>query len=457
MKLRILHTNDIHSRFENYGKIVTKIREMKNDDTIILDAGDFNDFMRIELEGTCGKAGVELLDAAGCSALAVGNNETFKGIDMLSDMAYAGSVSFLSCNLYKSDLSPILGLKPSIIIEKGGARVLIIGTSPLLGVFYEMMGMTTIDYKEAIKRELNENRGNYNISILLSHLGITEDRDIAGTMEGIDIIIDGHSHILMDEPEIIKNTIINQSGLYGEYLGVLDIEYDGGIRSYSGKNIKVEDLPCDIVIMDLINKNKEIAIDNLSEPLYYINRDLWHDIVEENPITNLLADGLRDVLGCDIGLINSGVLNGGIRRGPVSKKKLLEVCPSPLNPTSFEIQGKFLRQALESSMYTDFCMQDGKGSGFRGKYLGRLHVSGAVIEHDRRRIQKVLICGNELEEEKWYSVASSDYLERGTGYESLLNNCNVRYNEEYLRDTLKDYLTKESFIDNAFCDRWIKI
>lgn len=457
LKFRILHTNDIHSRFENYAKIVSKIKEIKNDNTIILDAGDFNDFMRIEIEGTNGKAGVELLDAAGCSALAVGNNETFKGIDMLSGMACAGSVSFLSCNLYKSDFSPITGLKKSIIMEKGGIRFLIIGTSPLLGIFYELMGMTTVDYKEAIGRELDENRGNYDISILLSHLGLKEDEDIADTMDGIDIIIDGHSHVLMAEPEMIKNTIIHQSGLYGEHLGLLDIEYDGEIKSFKGSNIKVEDTLCDSAIMDLIGKSKETAIDNLGKPLYFIDRDLWHDVVEENPMTNLLADSLKDVLGCDIGLINSGVLNGGIRKGPVSKKKLLEVCPSPLNPTSFEIQGKFLRRAFEESIYADFCMKDGKGSGFRGKYLGRLHVSGAVIEHDGRRIKRILIGGRELDDEKCYSIASSDYLQRGTGHESLANNNNVKYNEEFLRDTLNDYLRKQDFIDNAFCDRWVKV
>jgi 5'-nucleotidase len=41
------------------------------------------------------------------------------------------------------------------------------------------------------------------------------------------------------------------------------------------------------------------------------NTDLWHDVVEENPITNLLADELVDVFKTDIGIINSGLINGG--------------------------------------------------------------------------------------------------------------------------------------------------
>jgi len=204
-----------------------------------------------------------------------------------------------------------------------------------------------------------------------------------------------------------------------------------------------------------LSVNKEKAINKLSIPLYEINVDLWHDVVEENPITNLLADALVDVLKCDIGIINSGVLNGGIKKGGVSVKKLIEICPSPLNPTCFEIQGKYIKEALQNSLDSDYCYVDGKGPGFRGKYLGKLHVSNALIEHDGRKIRKIFINGEELQEEKWYSAASSDYLQRGTGYTSLKNNKNEHYNSEYLRDTLREYISKKEFVEKAFVDRWI--
>jgi hypothetical protein len=58
-------------------------------------------------------------------------------------------------------------------------------------------------------------------------------------------------------------------------------------------------------------------------------------------------------------------------------------------------------------------------------------------------------------DEKWYTVATSDYLQRGTGYTSLKNNKNERYNQEYLRDTLREYIAKKDFVERAFSDRWI--
>lgn len=458
MNIRILHTNDVHSRFENFAMIVSKIRELKDENTLILDAGDFNDFMRLELQGTCGIAGCSLLNIAGYDAIAVGNNEGFEGVEILEIMTASGLVPFVSCNLYKSDLSAIKGLNRSIIVEKAGLKFLIIGTSPRYNEFFSLLGMHASDHIEGIKDELEKNIGKYDISILLSHSGMREDTELAENVGGIDVIIGGHSHILMDEAEKVKETIIHQSGSYGEHLGVLDIEVeDGKILDFKGSNIKVDALPMNKEISGELIRQKHIAVEALSKPLYEVDRDIWHDVVEENPITNLLADALAEVIPCDLSIINSGIISGGIRKGAVSNKKLLEISPSPLNPTYMEIKGKYIREALELSLQADVCLQDGKGSGFRGRYLGKLHVSKAAIEHDGRNILRVRLNNGELEDEKIYRVSTSDYLQRGTGYPSLANNQNERYNPEYTRDVLREYLNKREFIEKCFMDRWKRL
>jgi 2',3'-cyclic-nucleotide 2'-phosphodiesterase (5'-nucleotidase family) len=284
-----------------------------------------------------------------------------------------------------------------------------------------------------------------------------EDTEIAETLDGIDIIINGHSHILMDQAVKVKNTIIHMAGCYGEYLGRLEFEFDRLIKSYKAENINVNDAKMDDEIVSCIKRNKEIAISKLSEPLYDIENDLWHDIVEESPIINLLADSLKDKLKCELSIINSGILNGGIRKGAVSRKKLLEICPSPLNPTYMEVQGRQIKKALEQSLNNEYCLLDGKGAGFRGKYLGKLHLSGGYVVHNGKNIISIVVGNNELEEDRWYTVATSDYLQRGTGYSSLSDNKNVKYNPEYLRHTLEEYLQKSQIVNCAFKDRWIKI
>lgn len=456
MNIRILHTNDIHSRFENFASIVSKIKELRNDNTLVLDAGDFNDFMRLELQGTSGIAGCSLLRTAGYDAIAVGNNEGFAGLEALETMSSSGIIPFLSCNLYRSDMSLIKGLKRSIIINRGGLKFLIVGTTPQLNEFFTLNNMYASNAIDEIKRELELNMGKYDICILLSHSGMMLDQEFAEVFKEIDIIIGGHSHILMDKAQEVSGTIIHQSGNYGEHLGVLDVEIeDAKIIGFNGENIKVEGLTKAKEIITELSVQKEIAISVLSQPLYEIDRDLWHDVVEENPMTNLLADALADVIHCDLSLINSGILNGGIRRGHISNKKLLEISPSPLNPTYIEIKGKHIKEALRLSLQSEICMQDGKGPGHRGKYLGRLHISKAVIEHNGKDILAVRLKNGILEDEKIYKVATSDYLQRGTGYQSLADNSNIKYNPEYTRDVLREYLNKKEFIEQCFVDRWV--
>lgn len=456
MKLKILHTNDIHSSYENFSRIVSKIEELRDENTLLLDAGDFADFKRIELQGTKGEAALELLKYAGYDAISIGNNETFNGIDTLINMGVKSVVPFLSCNLYDIGLKDIRGVKRSIIVNKNGVRILIIGASPSLGAFNGLLGFQLKDAAEAVREEISLHKGQYDLCIFLSHLGMDEDKSMAEAVEGIDVIIGGHSHILMDKPEIINNKIIHTSGSFGENLGLLKIEIENGkVRLLEAENINTGECePCEKA-MCILKENKEKAVENLGKPLYYIDMDLWHDVVEENPITNLLADALADVYNCDLSIINSGVVNGGIRKGAVSNKKLLEICPSPLNPSCFEIQGKYLKEALQNSLDSDFCYMDGRGPGFRGKYLGRLHVSKVLIEHNGRKIINIFIKGEKLEEDKWYTVASSDYLQRGTGYSSLKNNRNEKYKIEYLRDVLREYISKKEVVEKAVNDRWI--
>ena len=145
MRITILHTNDIHSNFENFSKIVNQISEWKDSNTLVLDAGDFADFKRIELLGTDGLAAMELLDSTGYDALAVGNNEIFQGVDVLKYMAANAKIPLLSCNLRCLGDLGIEEVKRSIIINKNGVRILIIGASPDLGPFNELLGFTLID------------------------------------------------------------------------------------------------------------------------------------------------------------------------------------------------------------------------------------------------------------------------------------------------------------------------
>lgn len=185
--------------------------------------------MRLELQGTMGRAGSELLSIAKYYAIAIGNNEGFAGVKVVESLATTGCTQFLSCNLYKlvdnsstssiETLIPLEGVKRNIILEKVRVRFLIIGTSPYgeYNEFYNLCGLHSTDAINEVKKELEENKNKYDISILLSHCGMREDTEIANSVDGIDIIINGHSHILMDKAIKVNNSIIHMSGCFGEH------------------------------------------------------------------------------------------------------------------------------------------------------------------------------------------------------------------------------------------------
>ncbi|WP_240628437.1 metallophosphoesterase [Bacillus salacetis] len=118
MKLRIMHTNDLHSHFGQFSRAVTLIKKYKDEHTLLVDGGDFADFKSIELQGTRGAAAIELLEYAGYDAITIGNNETFNGVDTLQYMAEISRVPFISNNLQRKGKVPVKGVMPSIIIQK---------------------------------------------------------------------------------------------------------------------------------------------------------------------------------------------------------------------------------------------------------------------------------------------------------------------------------------------------
>ena len=455
MKLSIIHTNDIHSHFNNFAKATSLIRDYADENTLVLDGGDFADFKSIELQGTRGIGAVKMLESTGYDAITIGNNELFNGNETLEHMAVQSTVPFISCNLLKANGESFKGVCSSKIIIKNDLRILITGASPDLQEFNELMGFQILGYVETIRAEIKKQHGNYDICIVLNHVGTQADIELAEAIDEIDLILSAHDHVLYEEAKIVNHTILNSAGMYGEHIGIIDVDVSNeGIKLLASSTISTSKAIEDDKIQNILEVSREEAIANLSKPLYSVSEPLWHDVLEENPMTNLIADGLKDRFDCDLGLINSGIANGGLV-DYVSNKKLIEICPSPLNPTYFEVQGKNLYAALESSLNSSVCMADGKGPGFRGKYVGRLHVSGAKIKHHHHKIEMITINDEVFDPERWYRVASSDYLLRGSGYPDLANNRNFQYQPDEIKDVIREYARKEAFVTNAFMKRWM--
>lgn len=457
--------NDIHSRFEELARIASAIEELRDQNTLLLDAGDNADFARLETEGTNGKISSAILDNMRFTARAFGNNEGFAGIQNTKSLARTSRTPVITCNMYDLKGKKLDSLKDAIDFKVDGIRILMIGVTASVNVFYHLFGIHVKDPEEEIRRVLAENKdAAHDLVIVLSHLGLNADKKLASANPDIDIIVGGHSHTILREPLKEDHTIVCQAGYFGEYLGELVIEYDRPrkrIAGFKGRLIASKKYPPHPKIMKLISDYTKQADKNLSIKLFSIKTPLRHSLTEENPIGNLLADALKDMMKTEIGLINSGVLNGGVKKGIVTKKILHALCPSPLNPTYIEVKGVDIYDALKESLSRKHQLSDGRGAGFRGKHLGNIQISAnvRVMLHENAKnepeIRSVAVDGKALDFERWYTVATSDYLQRGTGYHALAHNRNEKYRVEFLRDLLEACLTNRSFVESAFTRRFI--
>ncbi|NCB32978.1 MAG: bifunctional metallophosphatase/5'-nucleotidase [Erysipelotrichia bacterium] len=462
MKQAVLwHTNDVHSSFDQFLGISSLLKRYRNPDSdLCLDAGDFCDYSSAMINGTDGTGGIHLLKSAGYDAMAVGNNEFFAHISALRKMACQG-FPMLSCNLTDLNGFSIEGLESFVLIKRNGIRYLVIGVSPYWGdadedtAFTDMAGIRLISPYEAIRDILNQQKGRYDVSILLSHAGWhtdderNSDRRIAMTVEGLDIILGGHSHVLMDSAERVGRTWIHQSGSHAEYLGKVTLRFDQNNRlaDVQAENISNSASP-DSDLMKVLNMETKRGTERLKRPLYQLDHTLHFDAEQECAAVNAVADALHLEYGGNLSLINNGILSGDIDR-KVSQMSLLEAEPSPLNPTVLQWYGRQIIDAIQASFQIDVIRKcDHRWNGFRGNILGPLAVSWNTTVH--RSPFSITIDGNPVDPNALYTVVTDDFLQRGSGYEMLgVSKGIVKFHDEYIRDLLKRTLNNPDLIIRA--------
>ena len=253
VKITILHTNDMHSRvepFPNDGRrnsglggmarrasLIKKIREQESN-VLLLDAGDI-------VQGTPyfnffgGEVELKLMSQMGYDAATLGNHDFDNGIEGLEKMLPFAKFPYLIANY---DFSAETGLKNTFqgykIFEKQGIKIGVFG----LGI--ELKGLVLDKHFGAVKyidpvgiaKEMVQTlkAQKCDLIVCLSHLGYKYENEpkvsdvvLAQKVEGIDLIIGGHTHTFLDKPEKIihpngHSTIINQVGWAGIRLGRVD-------------------------------------------------------------------------------------------------------------------------------------------------------------------------------------------------------------------------------------------
>jgi 5'-nucleotidase len=466
--LTLLHTNDLHSHFEETSRIAGYVGRARNrldhDKLLVLDCGDFLDRARLETEGSQGAVNRAVLEHIGFDAVMLGNNEglsyTLEQLDVLfRDM----QIPIVCANMVLSETGRTpCWMVPRLKLVRAGIRIGIIGVTVPFNDYYKLLGWDARDPIDVLKDEAGRLRPEVDVLIVLSHLGIRQDERIAATIDGIDIILGGHTHHLLEVPLIIGNTAICAAGKFGNHIGHLELTFDRDkkLLKVTGRSLATDDYPRQPEMDNLVEAYREQAkllmnreVADLAEPL-----DCRND--KESPLPTLLAIAVRRITGAEIGLVNSGQFLQGLSSGKVTEMTVHTICPSPINPCLIKLRGAFILRSLEESLLSDFQELEIRGFGFRGRVLGMLCLDGLEVKADLsqapyHRVKEVRVNGELLDETRIYSVGTLDMFTFGVGYVGLKEGQDIRYFlPEFIRNALSHALNEEQWIKESRFPRW---
>jgi len=173
-----------------------------------------------------GEVMVEAMNLMDYDAMALGRMDFALGLPILQERAKDASFPFLAANIVTLAGEPLF--EAFTIFERDGVRVGILGLSEsevvrIAGIEDQAKAL---DFIDAAARYVPELRPQVDLLVVLSHVGLDEDKALAAAVPGIDIIIGGNTRKLMQVPERVGNTLVVQQGYRGEWMGKLDAAFD---------------------------------------------------------------------------------------------------------------------------------------------------------------------------------------------------------------------------------------
>ena len=460
-KIYFYYTNDLHSNFEQWPRVAGFLKDAKSRRTAagescwIADIGDHVDRVDPIAEAFMGKANVRLMNEAGYDLATIGNNE---GITLAHDDLFHlyddADFQLVCANLHRLDKENPDWLKPAVKIESvNGVKIGVIGLTAPFNAFYELLGWHISPQYAALEEYITQLKQSADIIILLSHLGLNEDQEIARRFKDIDVIIGGHTHHLLRTGEQINNAIITAAGKHGAFIGEVILTWDHETKNLVKKEAYTTDithLAKDLQTEQTLKEMQEEADKVLSQTVVHLRETIEVKWFKQTEIMERLTDAVKNWTEADCAMLNSGLLLDQLPAGNITYLDIHRICPHPINPVIVELNGDELLEVIRASFTKDFMELKLKGFGFRGEVLGRMVFSGLDVETDfhengEEYVKNVQFTdGTLLDPERSYFVATADTFTFGRLLPEVAKSEVKRYFlPEFLRDLLADTLRQE--------------
>jgi len=419
-RITILHTNDLHSHFENWPRIrryltATRAQAQAVGDTVYtFDLGDNVDRAHPVSEATNGQKNVQLMNQIGYDGVTIGNNEGVgfmrRQLDHLYD--YANFPVILG-NIRTADThqEPAWAIDHELLTTAAGTRVLVLGLTAPYQLTYPLAGWQPITATKALTALLAKYRQQADVCVLLSHLGITVDRQIAKRYPQVDVIIGSHTHHLLRHGEQDNHSLLAAAGKYGQYVGRITLDLDDQHHIVKGTAGVVETATLPVQDADA----SEIAdLEELGQSILAEQRVANLPVTMEADFTGhpqLVREGLHAIAeyaGTQAAVLNAGLFLHDLPRGVVDQNQLHQLLPHSMHVMTVTLDGYNLWRLVQEFEAMRLFLRHfpQKGMGFRGKVFGELNYLGIAYD---ARTRAVTWRGEPLSPLKTYKIAVVDH------------------------------------------------
>ncbi|MDT8862201.1 bifunctional metallophosphatase/5'-nucleotidase [Alkalihalobacillus sp. MEB130] len=432
-QLRLCHSFPLYKKlggFAYLAEAVNRIRQ-ENDHVLLLEAGDV--FCDSEIANiTKGSFYIKLMNQLGYDAMTPGNHDVDYGIEVLKQRANEANFPMLAANLLEEETeAPLLG-NPYMVKEINGFKI------GIYGLTYHLTPETTSKKNtsgakytfslETIQSDINrlKNRG-VNCVIILSHLGSDLDRKMAENIEGIDVIVGGHSHEPIPK-EIRNGVIISQSTPYYTGLGVLRLQFNrSSLVGAEGSIIPIipENFQPNVNIQRMINEMRFEHKDRLEQDVGSITSPMIRNYKRESPAETFFGNILRTKTTSDISILPGIGFGVTIPPGPITLEQLTNLLPHRSSIYTVQLKGRDIVAALEQSILNQIHPDVEERVG------GLIQVTGLAFVYQyssklKNLVLNVRVNNQPIALDQFYKVVLNQLMfEGGHKYSSLKKGQNV--------------------------------
>jgi 5'-nucleotidase/UDP-sugar diphosphatase len=421
-KLTILHSNDMHGDFlaeaqGAEGKLIgglallsgyiKRVRQ-EEENVLYVISGDMVQGSVIDAEYK-GVSTIEIMNFLAPDVVTLGNHELDYGLAHLLFLEKMANFPVVNGNLYIKKHHKRL-MRPYLILNVAGLDIMFLGiiTEAVLGQLKSDEIGTYIGIEDAcaeVGRICNAYRdSDIDLTVILTHIGFEEDLKLAAMLHpewGVDMIIGGHSHTILEQPAVVNNILVTQAGIGTDQIGRFDILVNGETNTIVEWKWQLVQVDEDLVEPDqdlqaFIDSYQQAVDRKYSGILCRMAQKLTHPRrEEETALGNLVADVFAERSGEDVVLIGSGAIRLGYELGPVvTLRDLRALYPYDGVLVKLAISGAQLVRIFEFFMAQENHHEDGKlyqvNRGVQAVYnstgctLESLVIDGQPVRNDGR-------------------------------------------------------------------------